>query len=280
MVTPSTASRPIKALGQHFLTDPALAQAIVEDAGVDSKDVVLEIGPGRGALTAPLCDSANAVIAVEIDKNLAHALPEVVDSDRLSVITADALKTSWSDLAEDAGSDQMVLVSNLPYVITAPTIGRLIDNRVLIPRATVMIQREVADRMGSGPGSRTYGVFSVMLGALAEVRVGRLVRPGAFIPPPKVDSRLLHIKFATATTAEVPALWVVVKAAFSQRRKTLHNAWPAGLGCPLEMVTSAAKKADVDLTDRAERVAPDQYIAMTAALRSGGWVPPGESGGR
>ena len=257
------------------MADPALGRAIVEDAGIGSEDVVLEVGPGRGALTTPLCDSAKTVIAIEIDSKLAEQLPLLVKHDSLQVVNSDALKTNWSDLAKEAGTDRLSFVSNLPYNITAPIVGRLIDSRSLVPKATVMIQREVAERLASAPGSRSYGVLSVMLGALAHVELGRLVRPGAFIPPPKVDSRLLHIGFDMALSPDLPGLWAVVKAAFSQRRKVLRNAWPPGLGCPLETVTLAAEKAGVDLALRAERLSPGQFVAMTEAMRHLGWSPGG-----
>ncbi len=241
--------RPRKRWGQHFLCDPAVARRIVETAEIGPRSVVLEIGPGLGALTGELAARAGRLYLVEIDPGLATRLATQHAGDpHVRVVAGDVLALP---LVELVPGPAVTVVANLPYNIAMPVLFRLLDLRERFPRAVVMLQREVAARLAARPGSADYGITSVLVQAFAEVRVAFNVSRRSFLPRPDVDSAVVDLRWSVAPRAEVgdPELFRdVVRAAFGQRRKMLRNA----------------------LAALAER----QGVAVQAALACAG-IPPG-----
>lgn len=217
-----------KQLGQNFLNDPNLARAIVDRAAIGDDDVVLEIGPGLGAITIPAAKKARRLIAVDKDGRIIHLLKTellAAGVDNVDIREADILGVDLPSVARNVGRP-LVVMGNLPYNISSQVIVQLIHARKCINRSVLMLQKEMAQRICSGPGSRDYGRLSVMLGYCAQPRVLMQVRASLFFPAPKVDSTVVHIQFADPPP--VPAddealLFRVVKAAFGKRRKTLRN---------------------------------------------------------
>jgi len=217
--------RPRKSLGQHFLHQASVIDAILDAFAVNSDDRVLEIGPGKGALTRSLAASARSLDLVELDRDLARRLEEqFVSLDKVHVHQADALKF---DFCAVAGGEKLRVIGNLPYNISTPLLFRLISSSSCIRDMMLMLQKEVVDRMVAGPGSRDYGRLSVMVQQRCTVRRILTVAPGAFTPPPKVESSVVYL-----VPAEPPPYPVVspvtfrriVQAAFMRRRKTMRNA--------------------------------------------------------
>ncbi|BBO84406.1 ribosomal RNA small subunit methyltransferase A [Desulfosarcina ovata subsp. sediminis] len=218
-----------KQLGQNFLSDPNVARAIVNRAGIADRDVVLEIGPGLGAITVPAASVARRVIAVDKDGRIIDLLrAELLAAgvNNVDVREADILKTDLDALGREAGCP-LVVMGNLPYNISSQVIVRLIHARAHVRRAVLMLQKEMAQRICAGPGSKTYGRLSVMLGYCAQTETLMQVRAPQFFPAPKVDSTVVGIHFSDRPPfpAEDEALlFQVVKAAFGKRRKTMRNA--------------------------------------------------------
>jgi 16S rRNA (adenine1518-N6/adenine1519-N6)-dimethyltransferase len=253
--------RPSKGLGQHWLADPNTARKVVRLAGVRPGETVLEVGPGLGSLTLALREAGAAVVAVEADARLLPALAETLGDDPLvRVELADALRADLGALAPEARR----LVANLPYNIAATLVLRVLAEVPAIGRLTVMVQREVGERLAAAPGSAAYGAPSAKLAALAEARVLAPVSRHVFVPEPHVDSVLVgierrqHPAMAGLAAAEV---WRVVDAAFAQRRKTLRNAL-RGLGLDQDGVEALGRAAGVDLGLRAERLDLAAFAAL------------------
>jgi 16S rRNA (adenine1518-N6/adenine1519-N6)-dimethyltransferase len=251
---------PSKALGQHFLVDPNTARRIVRLAQVGPGDLVLEVGPGLGSLTLALLDAGAQVTAVELDERLATVLAEVIDG-RCHVVVGDALTL---DLAALCGSGPVRVVANLPYNVAVPIVVRLLEEVPAVSTMLVMVQAEVAERLASPPGSRTYGAVSVKVDYYAQASaVGRVPRT-VFLPEPNVDSALVAIE-RRATAAVDPGLvsaerlFEVVRIAFGQRRKMLRRSLD-GVVTP-----QAFERAGVDPTRRPEDldVAAFGRLAMT-----------------
>src|SRR3954447_7489015 len=219
---------PTKKLGQNFVHDPNTVRRIVAAAGIRPDDVVLEVGPGLGSLTLGLVGVAAHVHAVEIDPTLAAALPQTVRSDRLTVHQVDALKISAADLAPAP----TMLVANLPYNVAVPVVLHLLATLPTLHGGLVMVQKEVADRLVAGPGSKVYGVPSVKLAWFADARPAGRVPPAVFWPVPNVDSGLVAFtRHAPPAGVDRRTVFEVVDAAFEQRRKTLRAAlagWAGG----------------------------------------------------
>jgi 16S rRNA (adenine1518-N6/adenine1519-N6)-dimethyltransferase len=215
-------ARPRKSLGQHFLHDPAIIERILASIDPRAGEHFVEIGPGRGALTGPLLDHRIRLDVIELDRDLAAALPARFDDDQLSVHCADALKFDFHQL--DDGP--LRLVGNLPYNVSTPLLFHILASSALFTDIHVMLQKEVVQRMAAAPGGRDYGRLTVSLAA--RCRVERLfdIRPGAFTPPPKVDSsfaRLIPDAERLAAIRDPATFDRVVAAAFGQRRKQLGN---------------------------------------------------------
>ena len=255
-----------RALGQHFLRDQAIARAIVDLVAPTERDVVVEIGPGNGALTTLLAGRAGRLIALEVDGALAAALRARLPA--AEVLDADARNWNYAELAAPAGG-RVLIVGNLPYSVGKPILAALIAARTAIDEMTLMLQREVAERVAAAPGSKTYGSLSVFSQLHCDVRVALRVPPGAFRPPPKVDSAVLRVRVLREPRVPLrdPRRFeAVVRAAFAQRRKMLGNALGAGLGLPLDVVRKAAAAAGVDLTRRAETLTLSEFAALATGL--------------
>jgi len=255
-----------RALGQHFLRDPSIARAIVDLVAPTERDLVVEIGPGDGALTSLLVGRAGRVIALEIDRQLAAALRARLPA--VEILDADARGWDYAALAAPAGGRVLVL-GNLPYSVGKPILMKLIEARAAIHEMALMLQREVAERVAAPPGGKTYGSLSIFSQLHCDVRVAFRVPPGAFRPPPKVDSAVLHLRVLReprVALADPRRFEHVVRAAFAQRRKMLANALGAGLGLPLDVVRRAAAAGGVDPTRRAETLTLSEFAALTTAL--------------
>jgi len=257
-----------RALGQHFLRDPSIARAIVDLVAPTERDLVVEIGPGDGALTGIVAGRAGRVIALEIDRALAAVLRARLPA--VEVVEADARGWSYAGLTAPAGG-RVLILGNLPYSVGKPILMSLIAARGAIQEMALMLQREVAERIAAPPGGKTYGSLSIFTQLYCDVRLALRVPPGAFRPPPKVDSAVLHLRVLPeprVALADPRRFESVVRAAFAQRRKMLANALGAGLGLPLDVVRRAAAAGGVDPTRRAETLTLTEFAALTTALSS------------
>ena len=255
-----------RALGQHFLRDHATARAIVELVAPTERDLVVEVGPGDGALTRLLAGRAGRLIALEIDPALGAVLRARLPG--VEVLDADARTWDYSALEAPPGGRVLVL-GNLPYSVGKPILMALIEARAAIHEMALMLQREVAERIAAPPGGKTYGSLSVFTQLHCDVRLAFRVAPGAFHPPPKVDSAVLHLRVLReprVPLADPRRFESIVRAAFAQRRKMLANALGAGLGLPLDVVRRAATTAGVDPTRRAETLSLSEFAALATGL--------------
>lgn len=248
-----------KRFGQHFLHDPAVLGRIVDAIDPRPGDNLVEIGPGRGALTEPLLARAGRLAAIEIDRDLTPVLRERFGA-ALDLIEADALRVDYPALT---AAGPLRLVGNLPYNISSPLIFKLLASGAGIADMHFMLQREVVARIAAGPGTRDYGRLSVAVAARADAEILFTVGPGAFKPPPRVHSAVVRLRPRPAPfpLRNLAAYDRVVTAAFGQRRKTLRNAL-AGL-----LDADAIADAGIDPRLRAERVTPAQFAALAARLR-------------
>jgi 16S rRNA (adenine1518-N6/adenine1519-N6)-dimethyltransferase len=248
-------------LGQNFLADPNLLDAIVRDAGLGPGDVVLEVGPGEGVLTERLAEVAGSVHAVEIDRGLERALAPVAARPNVDLHWADAMKVDFGAL-EPAPTR---VVANLPYAVATPVILRTIEALPEVATWTVMVQREIADRLRAAPGSRTYGGPSVLAQLACEVRLVRTVDPAVFRPRPRVESAILGL-WRTGPAAD-PETRDLVRAAFAHRRKSLARSLEHGR--PGSLAAARAALAELGLPEdaRAEALAPEDFAALSAKLR-------------
>jgi len=218
-----------KSLGQNFLTDPHVRQKIIRAANLSHSDCVLEIGPGIGGLTQALAEEAGHVLAVEIDKGLAAALQEAFAADfpNVEIIHSDILDYDIAGHLERFAEMRHKVVANLPYYVTTPIVMHLLENFSSgINSITVMVQREVAERMVSSPGSANYGALSLAVQYHADVSIAAYVPPNCFLPRPKVGSAVVHMEILPQPRVNAPReeLFAIIRAGFGQRRKTLINA--------------------------------------------------------
>jgi 16S rRNA (adenine1518-N6/adenine1519-N6)-dimethyltransferase len=261
-----------KQLGQHFLTDPSIAQMIVSRANILSNDIVVEIGAGLGALTIPLARRAAQVYAVEKDHQICELLKAELLANHIAnttIIPKNILQVDYHSIAED-DHRPMVVMGNLPYNISSQVLVQLIHSRELISRGILMFQKELARRITAQVGTKDYGRLTVMLSYCAEVKTLATVAAAAFFPTPKVDSEVLEIGFKTKR--EYPShdeamLFKVIKAAFGNRRKTLKNALAAsGLNIDRQTALRALTKADIDPIRRAETLSVSEFISLQVNL--------------
>jgi 16S rRNA (adenine1518-N6/adenine1519-N6)-dimethyltransferase len=260
---------PTKKLGQNFVHDPNTVRRIVAAAALTPADVVLEVGPGLGSLTLGLLPVAGHVHAVEIDPVLAGALPETAaryagaDAERLTVHRADALRVTAAGLP---GPAPTALVANLPYNVAVPVVLHLLAELPGLRRGLVMVQKEVADRLTAGPGSRIYGVPSVKLAWYAAARTAGRVPPNVFWPVPNVDSGLVAFTRREPPRSDVPRerVFAVIDAAFAQRRKTLRAAL-AGWAGGADRAGAALAAAGIDPGTRGEALTVEQFAAIAAS---------------
>jgi 16S rRNA (adenine1518-N6/adenine1519-N6)-dimethyltransferase len=251
--------------GQNFLVDVGLAQSLVQQAGVAPGDSVVEIGTGLGILTRALVDAGARVTSIEIDAGLVRVLrEEALLPETVRLVHADALKVDLA--AEVAAFDGPVrVVANLPYSVSAPILRRLLDLRPSLQDWSVMLQRDVAERLLANPGSKTYGSLSVLHQLCVDVERTREISPGSFHPRPQVQSSFLrmHPRSDALPIADLAGVERVVRAAFSARRKTLANALRGG-GLPGAVDVLA--EVGVDPRARAESLAPRSFVEIARAL--------------
>jgi 16S rRNA (adenine1518-N6/adenine1519-N6)-dimethyltransferase len=267
-----------KRFGQHFLHDPGILRRIVEAIAPREGDRLVEIGPGEGALTLPLLRACRQLTAIELDRDLIAALAlRARDVGDLRIISADVLTVDFASMGS-----ALRVVGNLPYNISTPILFHCLDHAAAIRDMHFMLQKEVVERMAAPPGSKTYGRLSVMLQLRCTVEPLFTVAPGAFRPPPKVESavvRLTPLPAHALPAADAGLIERVVRAAFGQRRKTLGNAL-RGVVAPAQI-----EAAGIDPRARAEQLAPSAYVALARVLDGGLSLPfmasgAPESGGR
>jgi 16S rRNA (adenine1518-N6/adenine1519-N6)-dimethyltransferase len=263
---PGAAPRLKKSLGQHFLHDDRVARRIVAAADLHPGDAVLEIGPGGGALTRHLVDTAGRVTVIELDVRVLDGL-RAAYGDRVEIIHGDILKTDLTALADRAGVERWRVIGNLPYYITTPILFHVLDHRARVRDAVIMMQREVAARLVARRGTKEYGILTVECGLHADIDVLFTIRPGAFVPPPTVVSSMVHVRMLPAPrfrVADEAQFRRVVRGTFGKRRKTLRNTLKELLGAePPEA------PAGIDLRRRPEELTLEEFASLSNALLNG-----------
>ena len=270
-----------KRYGQNFLIDTNILKKIIEEAGVTKEDCVVEIGPGIGTMTQYLAESAREVVAVEIDKNLIPILEDTLSEyDNVTVINEDILKVDLRKLAEEKNSGRPVkIVANLPYYITTPIIMGLFENQVPLSSITIMVQKEVADRMQVGPGTKDYGALSLAVQYYARPEIVLQVPPACFMPRPGVGSAVIRLtkhEQPPVRTKDEKKLFAVIRASFGQRRKTLANALTNGFCYEAEsgktqrvtrqQVYDVLEQMELSQTIRGEALTLEQFAELSDLL--------------
>ena len=258
-----------KRFGQNFLIDGNVVEKIVREAGVTKDDFVLEIGPGIGTMTQLLCENAREVAAVEIDTNLIPILKETLAPyDNVTVINEDILKVDIAALAQEKnGGRPIKVVANLPYYITTPIIMGLFESHVPIDSITIMVQREVADRMQVGPGTKDYGALSLAVQYYAKPEIVLNVPPACFMPRPNVGSAVIRLKKYETCPVEVDDaqfMCRLIRASFNQRRKTLANGLSnsSELTLSKEKIAAAIESLGVSPSIRGEALTLGQFAQL------------------
>ena len=262
-----------KKFGQNFLIDGHVLDKIIAGAGVTKDDMVLEIGPGIGTVTQYLAEAAGKVVAVEIDRNLLPILQETLaDYDNVKVIHADVLSLDLEKLVqEENGGRPIKVVANLPYYITTPIIMALFEQHVPLANVTVMVQKEVAARMKSGPGSKDYGALSLAVQYYAEPYIVANVPCNCFMPRPNVDSaviRLTRYEEPPVQVKDEKMLFKIIRASFNQRRKTLQNGLnnSSELNFTKDQIAAAIAEAGFSPSVRGEALTLEQFAKLTDIL--------------
>ncbi len=263
-----------KKFGQNFLIDGHVLDKIIAAAGVTKEDVVLEIGPGFGTMTQYLAEAAKEVIAVEIDKTLIPILQETLkDYDNVTLINEDILKVDIGALAQEKnGGNPIKVVANLPYYITTPIIMGLFENHVPLENVTVMVQKEVAQRMQAGPGTKDYGALSLAVQFYAQPYIVANVPPNCFIPRPNVGSAVIRLTKWEKPPVQVKDeafLFSLIRASFNQRRKTLQNSLVnGGIGVTKEQVAAALEQMELPPAVRGEALTLSQFARLSDLLKA------------
>jgi 16S rRNA (adenine1518-N6/adenine1519-N6)-dimethyltransferase len=259
-----------KSLGQNFLIDGNIVRKIVAQANITSEDYVLEIGPGMGTLTEELALNAKKVVAVELDKSLLPILDETVGKyENLEIISGDILHVDLDKLIQERlNGGPVKVVANLPYYVTTPIVGKLIESGANIDSIIVMVQKEVAERMAAGPGSKTYGSLSVFVNFYTIPEILVKVPKTVFMPQPKIDSAVIRLKMKEQLPdVDREQFFKVVKAAFSKRRKTIFNALSTyGFDLEREEFREYLLKAEIKLEERAENLSVEDFIKISTTL--------------
>lgn len=260
-----------KSLGQNFITDKSVIERIVEGADIGAGDLVIEIGPGIGVLTAEAAKACARVVAIEIDKKLIPILSETLQEyDNIKVINQDILKTDLNEIIDaerDAGSftGGVKIIGNLPYYITTPIIMGILEKGVAADSITIMMQKEVADRIKAKPGGKIYGAISVAVQYYCTVEQVASVPKEVFIPRPKVDSAVLKLCIREKRPVELideRIFFACIKAGFGQRRKTLLNSLTGVSGLSRDDIKSVLGQADIDSVRRAETLSIEEFAAI------------------
>lgn len=264
-----------KKFGQNFLIDTRVLDRIISAAEITKDDLVLEIGPGIGTMTQYLCETAREVVAVEIDKNLIPILEETLSAyDNVTVLNEDILKVDLNKLVQEKNNGRPVkVVANLPYYITTPIIMGLFENHVPMHSITIMVQKEVADRMQEGPGSKDYGALSLAVQYYAEPKIICNVPPNCFMPRPGVGSaviRLTRHEVCPVQVADEKFMFDLIRASFNQRRKTLVNGLTnaAGLQVSKEAVLAALEQMGLDPAVRGEKLTLAEFAELSNYIQN------------
>ena len=263
-----------KSLGQNFLTDKNIIDRIVESAEIGPDDLVIEIGPGIGVITREASEAAKKVIAVEIDKNLIPILEETLgDCDNVEIINRDILKTDVNELIRNCKEcfSGVKIIGNLPYYITTPIIMKLLEDEVKADSITIMMQKEVADRIKAMPGTKAYGALSVAVQYYCTVEAVVNVPKDVFVPQPKVDSTVLRLSIREEKPVELAdsdVFFRCVKAGFGQRRKTLLNSLMGVENITKEGVKQALEAAGIDPSRRAETLDLEEFARLSNEVYS------------
>ena len=260
-----------KALGQNFLINPTVCPKMAEECGADENTGVIEIGAGIGVLTKELAKRARKVVSVELDTRLLPVLDETLaEFDNVEIVNADIMKLDLKKLIEEKfGGMKVAVCANLPYYITSPVITMLLESKIPIESVTVMIQKEVADRLTAPVGSRDSGAVTVCVNYFSKPEKLFDVKKGSFMPMPKVDSAVIRLtvrKEPPVPVGDEKKFFRLVKAAFSMRRKTALNSISSGLGIPKSTVEQALVNVGLDLNVRAEKLTLRDFAALSDNL--------------
>ena len=262
-----------KKFGQNFLIDPHVLDKIVDAAQITKDDFVLEIGPGIGTLTQYLCENARQVLAVEIDDKLIPILKETLQPyDNVEVLHGDILKQDIQQIADTYNDGKPIkVVANLPYYITTPIIMELFESHVPLANVTVMVQKEVADRMKAEPGTKDYGALSLAVQYYAKPYIAAFVPPNCFMPRPNVGSAVIRLDCLARVPVEVhneKLMFRLIRASFNQRRKTLQNgiANSAELSFTKEQAARAIEQAGFDVRIRGEKLGLEEFARLADEL--------------
>jgi 16S rRNA (adenine1518-N6/adenine1519-N6)-dimethyltransferase len=254
--------------GQNFLVSRAHLDKVIAAADLGPDDTVFEIGPGAGTLTVELAQRAGAVIAIELDRGILPLLYDTVAGcANVRIVEGDALKMDWDALLPETGIVRVA--ANIPYNITSPLLVALLEHRPAFASVTLMVQKEVAQRLVAAPGTSDYGALTVFTRFHAQVRLVAAVPRGVFFPPPKVDSAVVHLvphAAAPVSVARAEHFFAVSRAAFAQRRKMLIGALTHGLNLPRERVQAALSAAGIDGERRGETLDLPEFAAIARAV--------------
>ena len=263
-----------KKFGQNFLIDTGVLERIVDAAEITGEDCVLEIGPGIGTMTQYLAERAGHVVAVEIDKALIPILEETLSAyDNVTIINGDIMKIDLHKLVSDfKDKGSLKVVANLPYYITTPIIMMLLESGISLKNITIMVQKEVAERMRVGPGTKDYGALSLAVQFYAKPEIMANVPPNCFIPRPNVGSaviRLTRYEEPPVKVKDADYMFRLIRASFNQRRKTLANGLSnaPGLSLNREKVTEALEKMSLSPTVRGETLTLEQFATLSDLLK-------------
>lgn len=261
-----------KSLGQNFLVDQSVLDAAVSAAGIDETYGVIEVGPGIGTLTVELSKHAGKVVAIELDRGIADYLQKAfVAYDNVEIIQGDALKIDLKKIIDEYMKGMpVVVIANLPYYITTPLIMKFLEEGLPLESITVMIQKEVADRIVAEAGTKEYGAISVAVQYYSTPEIIRTVPPESFMPPPKVTSAVIKMDVKNHQKPEVAdekKFFRTVKAAFGQRRKTLVNALSSGFSLPKDEITKVVTDVTGSEKIRGEQLTLGQFIQISEKLK-------------
>ncbi|SHI03335.1 16S rRNA (adenine(1518)-N(6)/adenine(1519)-N(6))-dimethyltransferase RsmA [Clostridium grantii] len=256
-----------KSLGQNFLTDQSVLDDIVNSAKLTKDDVVIEIGPGVGTLTKELLEKAKKVYSIELDSSLVPILQEELkEYDNFTLINKDALKVDFNELIKD---EKVKFVANLPYYVTTPIIAKILTEGYNFDSLTIMIQKEVAERIGAEPGTKEYGSLSILVQYYCDVEIVRYVSSNAFIPQPKVDSiviKLLKLDKPRTEMKDYTLFMKIVRQSFNMRRKTLRNGIKSMKILSGEMIDKAFENAGIDGGRRGETLSIEEFAQLSDAI--------------
>lgn len=262
-----------KGFGQNFIINPGICPRIAEAADIAPGWGALEIGPGIGVLTEQLCRRADKVVSIEVDKRLPPLLAETMaDYSNFKLILSDVLKIDlYTLIREEFAGKPVAVCANLPYYITSPILMRLLEEKLPIQNITVMVQKEAAQRLCAAPGTREAGAISYAVAYYAEPKLLFSVQPGSFYPAPKVTSAVIRLNVRKTPPVAVPngdeqGFFNLIRAAFSQRRKTVANAVSNGLNLPKMQILSALEAVGLSATVRPEQLTLQDYCALQSAL--------------